>query len=157
MVGSQHFCLDKLQFQILIATLNMKKHNMEDLKNEIAEEVRLEVRREIAGLQKQIEQQTECYDAERRSSKQLSFLCYIFLVMWLIACTAVITLLYLYGQPDNSVPVGSIVALELGRHPPKGEKGNIELSRPLSESYFVSLNKVSSIFRASHLSRMGFV
>ena len=157
MVRPLPYCLDKVQFGILIAPLNMNKHNMEDLRNEIAEEVRLEVRREIAGLQKQIEQQTECYDAERRSSKQLSILCYIFLVMWLIACTAVIILLYLYGNPDNNVPVGSIMALKIGHDPPEGEIGNIELDKPLSGSYVVSLNKFSSIFQPSHLSRMGFV
>ena len=85
---------------------------MEDLKMELTL-----VRREISGLQETMKQQTESYTAERRSSKKLTFFCYIFLVIWLIACSGFLTFVFLY---ESSVPEGTITAWIPDQSPPEG-------------------------------------
>ena len=66
-----------------------------------------------------MKQQREGYTAEKRSTKLLTFLCYVFLVIWLVACTSLIIFVILYKP---SVPQGAIMPWIPGETPPEGER-----------------------------------
>ena len=87
--------------------------NIEDIQLDIND-----LRRDISEQKQDLRQQYDCYLAEKRCGKIVNSLTFIFLTLWLSACTTITVLLF----TRENIPVGSIMAWIPGEIPPEGDQ-----------------------------------
>ena len=107
--------------------------NMDDI-----EDIKLDIsdlRRDVREQKQDLRVQFDCYLAEKRCGKIVNILAFIFLILWLSACTAITVLLL----TRENIPVGSIMAWIPGEIPPEGDQDFIIIIRRIN-SYLCSFH-----------------